>query len=82
MLGIVQSTSETVLIRAGQVLPHTDFMVLGADIRTSILSEAITVRGEVQGTGGAHGRRTWPHLGERGREVVKEGVVFVLGLEE
>lgn len=66
MLDIVHSTGETVLTRAGEVPPHTEFMVYGADIRTSILSEAIALGEEVQGTGGAHGSAHGPTWGRGG----------------
>lgn len=65
VLGVVPSAGKMVPTRVGEVLSHTEFMVRGEDVRPSTLSEAIAVRGEVQGTGGAHSRCTWPHQGER-----------------
>lgn len=58
MLCIVQSTGETVLRRTNKVLFHIDIMAHGEDIRTSILSEAVTMRGECrvqqEGKAGPH----------------------------
>ena len=46
MLCIVQSAGETVLRRADKVLSHTNIMVHGEDVRTSMSSEAVTMREE------------------------------------
>ena len=69
VLGIMKSAGETVLRKADKVLSHTEFMVPGEDTRMSILSEATTMGGGVQGAEGAHSRSTQPRLGgmvERG----------------
>lgn len=87
MLGIVQSAGATVQRRPDEVPSHTEFLVHGEAIRTSVLSETSTLQGKWRVQQELRAGAQSPLWGKGGERVGSQGklpggVVFVLGLEE